>query len=212
LRNERLLKTAKNKDDPVFKLVLKEILSRTIKITGCQSVSIRLQENGDFPFYVYEGYPNFFVAKENSLLVRNEDNHILDDKNGYQILDCMCGNIIRGHFDPSFPFFSKKGSFWTNNTTNLLSFITKKQRKFIGPTRNMCNYSGYESVALIPLITDRTIVGLIHLADPRENMFTEEKILELESVADEFAAIIKRANEITEKLFRIDRMIRASEK
>ncbi|MHA2325292.1 MAG: hypothetical protein ACXACB_07830 [Promethearchaeota archaeon] len=211
MRNRRLLKTTTNKDDSVFKFVLQQILSRAIKISSCQSVSIRLDEKGDFPFYVHEGYPNFFLLKENSLSKRDKDGHILYDKNDFQILDCMCGNVIRGHFDPAFPFFSKKGSFWTNNTTNLLSCITKEQRKFIGPTRNMCNYSGYESVALIPLKTDGTIVGLIHLADPRENMFTIKKISEIEKVADEFAAIIKHVNKITEKLLKIDRIIQAAE-
>ncbi|MHA2323758.1 MAG: GAF domain-containing protein [Promethearchaeota archaeon] len=189
---------------------MNEILSRTIKISGCQSNGIRLQKNGDYPFYVHEGYPNFFILKENTLLVRNRKKRYLIKENGRQVLDCMCGNVIRGHFDPTFPFFSKKGSFWTNGTTNMLSSITDKQEKFIGPTRNLCNLSGYESVALIPLITDGKTIGLVHLADPREHIFTEEKISEFELAAEEFANIIKRATEITEKLFRIDTMIQAS--
>lgn len=119
----------------------------------------------------------------------------------------MCGNIIEKRVNPDFPFFSKKGSFWTNSTTLLLSSITEEQKKFIGNTRNLCNYSGYESVALIPIEIDGKITGLVHIADPRENMFTIEKIGKLETTADETASIIKCANEIRKKLLEIDKII-----
>ncbi len=210
MENKKLLDSSEKKDDSVFKLALQEILSRIKKISSCQSNSIRLNKNGDFPFYVYDGLPNFFLTKENSLLVRDANDRLVYDQNGYQLLDCMCGNIIRKHFDPTFPFFSKNGSFWTNSTTLLLSSINEEQKKFIGPTRNLCNYSGYESVALIPLKIDADVHGLVHLADPRENLFTVERITELERVAEEAASIIKHANEITEKLLKMDRIIRAS--
>jgi GAF domain-containing protein len=211
LENTRLSDNVEKQDDSVFKRALDEILSRTMAISGCQSVSIRLQENGDFPFYAHEGLPDFFVLKENSLFLRDENDQLIYDQDGSQLLGCMCGNVIRGHFDRSFPFFSRKGSFWTNSTTLLLSSMTEEQKKFVGPTRNLCNYSGYESVALIPLKNDGNVFGLVHLADPRENMFSVEKIVELELVAEKSAAIIKRANEIIEKLLSMDRMISASE-
>ena len=191
----------------VFELTLKEILSRIIKISQCQAVSIRLQEKDDYPYYLYEGLPDFFVLKENSLLAKDDKGDLIRDNDGSPILECMCGNIIKGHFNPKFPFFSQNGSFWTNNTTQLLSSITKQQRKFIGSTRNLCNYSGYESVALIPIITVEAILGLIHLTDPRENMFNIERIEELERAAAESALIIQRAKEIMQKLNEIDKMI-----
>lgn len=212
MENPKMLYSGEKQDDQVFKRILQEILLRTKKISGCQSNSIRLKkDNGDFPFYVHDAFPNFFLAKENSLLRRDENDHVVYDQNGGQVLDCMCGNVIKKHFNPTFPFFSKKGSFWTNSTTLLLSSITEEQKKFIGITRNMCNYSGYESVALIPLEIDANTIGLVHLADPRENMFTVEKITDLEQIADESASIIKHATEITTKLLKIDKMIRAAE-
>ncbi len=198
-------------DNSILRLVLKEILFRIATVSDCQSSSIRLQENGDFPFVVHKGTPDFFVLKENSLLVKDDYDQVMYDQNGSQLLDCMCGNVIRGHITPRFPFFSKKGSFWTNSTTHLLNSITDKQRKFIGSTRNLCNYSGYESVALIPLKSEGNIIGLVHLADPREDMFTIEKIEKLELIAEESAAMIKSAEEIGERLLKIDGMSPISE-
>lgn len=205
-----MLDSLEKNDEGFFKIVLREILCRIKEVSDCQSCSIRLSEDGDFPFYVYDGYPGFFVKKENSVLARDEKNDLVYDQNHNPLLECMCGNILRGHFDPTFPFFSEKGSFWSSNTTLLLSSITKEQRKFVGPTRNLCNYSGYESVALIPLKIDANLRGLVHLADPRENMFTVEKIMELERVAEESASIIKHAYEIREKLLKIDKIIHTS--
>ena len=205
-----MLDVSNSSKDSVFNLALQEILSRALKISGCQSAGIRLRKNGDFPFYIHEGLPGFFVQKEDSLLIKSKDKQFLSDENGCWLLDCMCGNVIRGHFNSNFSFFSKKGSFWTNSTSDLLLTITSEQKRFIGPTRNLCNLSGYESVALIPLIIDQNIIGLLHLADPRENMFSDNKIYSLELVTDEFANIIKCVYEIAEKLSGIDETIRFS--
>lgn len=210
LENTGLSISFEKQDSSILSIALQEILSRIARISGCQSTSIRLQENGDFPFFVHRGFPGFFVLKENSLLVRGENEQIVYDQNGFPLLDCMCGNVISGRFNSAFPFFSEKGSFWTNSTTLLLSSLTEKQKKFVGPTRNLCNYSGYESVALIPLKNDENIIGLVHLADPREDMFTIKKIEELELIADESAAIIERAAEIIERLSRINHVAHVS--
>ncbi|MHA2407705.1 MAG: GAF domain-containing protein [Candidatus Ranarchaeia archaeon] len=201
------MESTQKQNEAVFKQTIWKILSKTIEVSGCQSNAIRLQKNGDFPFYVHKGYPDFFIVKENSLLLGEKNKEGVYVQECGKILECMCGNVINSHFNSSFPFFSNKGSFWTNSSTNLLDTITEEQRKFIGYTRNLCNYSGYESVALIPLKIDGNTLGLVHLADPRENMFTVEKISELEMLADEFASIIKRAYEITEIFSKINKMI-----
>lgn len=211
MENKLLQQRTTKQDESLFNQVMLAILSRTIEISQCQSNGFRLKKDNDFPFYIHEGYPNFFIKKESNLLSKDNTEKIKYDQKGNKILDCMCGNIIAGHFNSDFPFFSKKGSFWTNNTTKLLSNITKEQRETIGPTRNLCNLSGYESVALIPLKTNGHTTGLIHIADPRKNMFTIEKISKLERIADQFASIIKQAYEIQEKLLEIDKIISKSE-
>ncbi len=86
----------------------------------------------------------------------------------------MCGNVIRGRFDPSRSFFTERGSFWTNATTELLATTTEKDRQ--ARTRNRCNGEGYESVALIPLRSSNEVIGLLQLNDHRRGMFTPDKI------------------------------------
>ena len=141
--------TRKIKEFVSLRQVLAEILEEIRTLSDCQSVGIRLHNNGDYPYYVHEGFPQFFIIKENTLCAVDEKGNPIRDENGNPLLECMCGNVIQGRFDPKLSFFTEKGSFWTNSTTQLLDSATKEELQ--GRTRNMCQYSGYESVALIPI-------------------------------------------------------------
>jgi hypothetical protein len=188
----------KTQEFVALKKVLAEILGEICSLSNCQSVGIRLENNGDYPYYVYEGFPDFFILKENSICAKDDDgNHILDE-NGSPFLECMCGDVLKGRFDPKLPYFTKKGSFWTNSTTRLLDTTTEKE--ILNRTRNMCHYSGYESVALIPMQADNRTVGLIQMNDPRENMFTPKMIENCEFIADRLGAVVVNALEIQEKM------------
>ena len=188
----------KTQDFVALKKVLAEILADICTLSNCQSVGIRLENNGDYPYYVYEGFPDFFILKENSICTKDGDgNHILDE-NGSPFLECICGDVLRGNFDPTLPYFTEKGSFWTNSTTRLLDTTTEKDR--LERTRNMCHYSGYESVALIPMRADNRTLGLIQMNDPRENMFTPKMIENCEVIADRVGAVVASAIEIQERM------------
>jgi signal transduction histidine kinase len=86
----------------------------------------------------------------------------------------MCGVVLSGLTDPTLPFFTEGGSFWTNSTTELLT--STPQEAFEVSTRNRCNKAGYESVALIPLRSGDEIVGLLQLNDTRKGCFTPEMV------------------------------------
>ena len=160
------------------------VLDHIKKLTDCEAVAIRLHNDGDYPYYVYDGFSKSFIRHENSLCSKNATGKRIrsPDGNGY-LLDCMCGNIIRGRFDPSLPFFTKNGSFWTNNTSLLLATTTEEERQ--SRTRNYCNSCGYESVALIPLKVRGKRIGLLQLNDMRKGMFTEDLIEYLEIIAED---------------------------
>jgi len=181
-----------------LKQVLTEILEEICSLSDCQSVGIRLHDNGDYPYYVQEGFPDFFIHKENSLCAKDDEDNPIFDEDGNPLLECMCGNVLKGRFDPKLPYFTEKGSFWTNSTTQLLETTTEKER--LTRTRNMCNYSGYESVALIPMRAGNITLGLIQMNDPRENMFTLKEIENYEFLADRVGSVVLSTLEIQEKM------------
>ncbi|MEZ5336383.1 MAG: PAS domain S-box protein [Methanolobus sp.] len=152
--------------------------------SGCDAVGIRMQDGDDFPYYVTQGFPSSFVVMENSLCAFDENGELIKDENGKVVLECMCGNVIAGRFNPEMPFFTEKGSFWTNSTSKLLQSLNSEEIKSL---RNRCNTAGYESVALIPLCSENGNCGLIQLNDRRIGAFTIEKIELFEGLADSVA-------------------------
>ena len=77
--------------------------------SGCEAVGIRLREGDDYPYYEARGFRPAFIRKENSLCNRDEHGRVIRDRDGFPVLDCMCGNVITGRFDPAQPFFTGAG-------------------------------------------------------------------------------------------------------
>jgi len=170
--NIRILDTI-NKSE-VWKDCIEEILSEIKQFTGFEAVAIRLCEKEDFPYYVTKGFPPEFVEAERYLCTRDSKGEIIRDSEGNPYVECMCGNIVCGRTDPSKDFFTENGSFWSNNTSKLLSETTDEDRQ--ARTRNRCNSEGYESVALFPLKAGNEILGLLQINDTRPHQFTDDII------------------------------------
>jgi PAS domain S-box-containing protein len=169
---------------------IKNLLLLMKKSTGFEAIGIRLKEEDDFPYYETNGFPESFVESERYLCIRDSSGSAVCDSKGDPILECMCGNILRGRFDPSFPFFTRTGSFWTNSTSELLATTTETDRQT--RTRNRCNGEGYESVALIPLHSDYRIIGLLQINDRRKGMFTLQIIQIFEGLGSSIGIALER--------------------
>ena len=175
-----------------LKPTLITVMDHIKDLTGCEAVGIRLHDEGDYPYYAYADFPESFIKKENSLCTKgNQGNRISSPDGKSYMLDCMCGNIIDGRFDPSRSFFSNQGSFWSNNTTALLASTNEEERQ--SSTRNYCNSCGYESVALIPIKTEGERIGLIQLNDMRTGMFTEDLIEYIEMIAEQVGLAVRNS-------------------
>ena len=167
--------------------ILNEIVEIIMDYTGIDAVGIRLQEGDDYPYYVFEGFPDDHILMENSLCAYDSEGQPYRDEVGRPILECMCGNILQGRFDPSKPFFSEGGSFWTNSTQDLLTTTTAED--LLTKTRNICQLEGYRSVALIPIRYSYETIGLLQLND----RFTPSKIRFMEELAESIGAVLMNA-------------------
>ena len=169
--------------------------------SGCDAVGVRLQEGEDYPYFEARGFPPEFVQVENHLCARDPAGEIKRDSQGSPILECMCGNVICGRFDPAKPFFTAQGSFWTNSTTQLLATTTETDQQ--AHTRNRCNGEGYESVALIPLRLGEERFGLLQLNARRTGAFSPEVIALWERLGGHLAVALAK--------FRAEDALRESE-
>ena len=158
--------------------------------TGIEAVGIRLREGEDFPYYETNGFPMNFVAAERFLCARNPDGQIIRDAQGNSYLECMCGNVICGRTDPSLPFFTENGSFWTNSTSQLLAVTSEKDLQ--AKTRERFRQERYESVALIPLRSENEIIGLLQLNDKKPNQFSLDGIKFFEGIGASIGIALAR--------------------
>lgn len=181
--------------------LMKNLMHYFQKISGCEAIGVRLRDGDDFPYYVTRGFSEDFVLAERSLCAYDMKGELIRDSVGHPALDCMCGNILCGRFDPEKPFFTDHGSFWSSCTSELLARTTDADRQ--AKTRNRCNSEGYESVALLPLRYKDETYGLFQFNDKEKGVFTSENIALYEGLVDYVS--------ITLSKLRGDEALRASE-
>ncbi len=157
--------------------LLKEFVAEVKNFTGCAAVGIRiLDEEGNISYRAYEGFSQEFYESENPLSIKSDQ--------------CMCINVIKGETNPKLPFYTEGGSFYMNATTRRFLATVSEEEK--GQTRNVCSQFGYKSVALIPILIGDCIIGLIHVADSRENMVPLDIVEVLEGTAMQLGVAIHR--------------------
>jgi PAS domain S-box-containing protein/putative nucleotidyltransferase with HDIG domain len=188
----RILETL-NRSNEIGNLI-RDILLLLKEHTGIEAIGIRLREGDDFPYYETNGFPPHFLEAEKHLCARDDAGEIIRDSNGNPYLECMCGNILCGRTDPTYPFFTEGGSFWTNSTTELLASTSEEDRQ--ARTRNRCNSEGYESVALIPLRSGDEIIGLLQLNDSRRDSFSIEMIHFFEGIGATIGIAVARKRSV----------------
>ncbi len=175
-----------------LKPVLFAVLRQLKELIHCEAAAIRLHDDGDYPYYVYDGFPESFIELENRLYATGVDGERIPSRDGKgYLLECMCGSIIRGRFDPSLRFFTEGGSFWSNTTTSLLASTREEERR-IQP-RKTCHSWGYESMALIPIKARGETIGLIQLNDKRIGVFTAELIHFVEMIAEQIGLAVQNS-------------------
>jgi PAS domain S-box-containing protein len=170
--------------------LFQDILLLLKQHAGVDAVGIRLKEGDDFPYSETSGFPEHFLEKDAFLCARNDAGDVVRDSQGQPCLACLCGKVLCGCTDPALPFFTERGSFWTNSTTELSASAWGKEIR--SHLRNHCNEAGYESVALIPLKSGDEPIGLLQLNDSRKNALTEDLIKFLEGIGASIGIALAR--------------------
>ena len=158
------------------------------------AIGIRLKKGEDFPYFKTYGFSQEFVRRESSLCCPDRKVKIVSEGENQPYLECLCGYVIGNGRDHSLPFFTPKGSFYTNSTTMLL----EQSADFQMPEnmRQHCLEAGYESVLLIPLRTGGNTVGLLQLNDTNKNRFPPDLVSVIERLAEYISvAVVQRLAE-----------------
>ena len=156
--------------------LLKECVAEVKKLTDHSAVGIRILDNkGKIPYQAYEGFSQEFYELESPLSIESDP--------------CMCINVVKGAIDSKLPHCTDGGSFYVNGTTRFLATVSKEEK---GQMPNVCNQHGFESMALVPIRAEGRILGLIQVADPKENRIPLGMVETLEKVAMQLGTALRR--------------------
>lgn len=180
---------------------IKDIIQLIKQSGDFEAVGIRIKEEEDYPYYETNGFPATFVKKADYICKNN-----LKNESKTRIYDCMCGKVIIGKTNSNNSYFTKNGSFWTNNFIHLINKNPNNISKSF--SRNNCINAGYNSIALVPIRADSEIIGLIQINDKRNDIFTYEIIKTLEMIGNSIGIAFARDKaidkiQINEKRFRL---------
>ncbi len=155
------------------------------RLSDCEAVAIRLRDGSDFPYFTALGFPPEYLLDANTLCPRD---CIGGNEHGDVTLECHCGDVVRGRFDPSHPFFTAQGSFWTNCASELGTAADEHRT----PQHGHCICNGFQSIALIPLKTGDECLGVLQFKDERPGRFSLEEITLWECLANQLATALAK--------------------
>ncbi len=171
LTNE-ILKTLNSSLD--LNVMMGNVVKTIKEEMGFSAVGIRLNKDGDYPYFVQHGFSNDFLKTENSILSKGCNGITIIGKDGKPAFECTCGLVVSGKTVKSRPLLTEAGSFYTNNSYPLLELPADVDPR-TNP-RNKCIHLGYNSFAIIPIVTNEKIVGTLQLNDKNKDAFTIEMI------------------------------------
>jgi len=183
-------------------VLLPRIVAAVRARIGADAVGLRLREGEDYPYVAQVGFDETFVRTENSLINHDPDGNVCRDQAGDISLACVCGQVIVGRGRMSDPHFTPSGSWWCNDTSELLSIPPNEDLR--DRPRNRCVHEGYASLALIPIRSTDRSAGLLQVSARPSGFFTIDAIERLESVAAHIGEAIAR-KDFEEKLARMAR-------
>jgi two-component system NtrC family sensor kinase len=174
---------------------LNEASKILMEFSGCDSVQMWLKERGKYycsevtrskkrPFH-FEIIPT----------MENDEGRIIPKLRKGSSLEHLCRDIILRHFDPSLPFFTKDGSFWTGDAQNSLDFLSKQNKKM--SVSKPIVEGNYRSLALIPISVENENIGLLQLRSISPDFFTKKEVEFCEGAVQTLAvALIHRRAQV----------------
>ena len=156
---------------------------------GFDAVGIRLSRGADFPYYETRDFPQEFVHTEMNTRSAGRSAAAGGAGGKEPFFGCACGALIAGRCDPSLPFLTPNGTFWTNSISELLA---SGQPLVTNVACGRCAMQGYESIALVPMRLGEATLGLLQFNDRRKGRIEPHRLTQLERVAENAAGALAR--------------------
>ncbi|MFP4581259.1 MAG: ATP-binding protein [Candidatus Sumerlaeia bacterium] len=180
---------------------VRNILERIHDMLSCDAVGLRLEQDGDCPYYETRGMSAEFLDKERSLCGFASGTGKCPEK-----WECLCGHVLRGDLDLSLPFMTDYGSLWENDTARRAA--DGSFSGLDGILRGTCIREGYQSICLIPLKFQEHTIGLLQISSFQKHFFRSRQVRNLERIASAIALGLHHSREQEHK-FHLDKRMEA---
>ncbi len=174
---------------------MQEVCKMLLDFSGCDAVELRIKRREKyFVCQIVKGIRKSFRV-EHLPCTQAKDGRLIPCSQDDSGLERLCGELLLKRFDPSLPFFTKNGSFWTGDIENSFNFTPKQEIQF--DIQNIDIDEDYRSMALFPLVPDENNMGLLKLQNKKRNYFTEEEIEFYEGFAQNLGvALVHRTAQV----------------
>jgi PAS domain S-box-containing protein len=156
---------------------LKEFLSEMKRSTNCEALGIRmLTDANELPLVLSEGFPERFIKTEKRVCGRTKA--------------CLCDKVIAQATDQTQPFFTGNGTFFSPRLVQSIPLIMQMENF---ESNGTCPEMGFQTLAIIPIRSGETVLGLVMVADMRPDALDRLQVNMLENAALQLGNSIRRA-------------------
>jgi len=174
---------------------LNEAAKILMEFSGCDSVQMWLKERGKYYCCEVTRSKKRSLHLEIMPIMESDEGRIIPKLGKNLYLEQLCRDVILKQFNPSLPFFTKDGSFWTGDAKNSLAFLSKQIKKM--SVRKPIAVGNYRSLALIPISVENENIGLLQLRSISPDFFTKKEVEFYEGVVQTLAvALIHRRAQV----------------
>jgi two-component system NtrC family sensor kinase len=158
-------------------LFLRILSKHLVEGTGCEAVEIRATD-GDLTYRWHaEAGPQGELHFEMNYFKSGEAGEDFLSAGGDAALAAIRAAVFERRTDPSSPFFTESGSFWTGDASRPVTLGTDGGRRELSPS------GPYRSIAVVRFEIDRKNAGLLELLSEKAGYFGEEDVGFFETVA-----------------------------
>lgn len=181
-------------------LCLKKIIDAILKLIQTElnisAIGICFKADNNLPFFSQIGYSESCIQEDNSLIIKSHNEQLCRNNDGSDKMECTCALAIYGKSKQDSSLLTKGGSFINNNYDQVPAVFDNTNSDF--QSKKSCIHSKLGSIAIIPILANKKIVGTLQLNHKEVDFFTKEDIFFIEGICANIgiALMRKKAEEI----------------
>ncbi len=167
-----------------WKYLIRDILKEILRETGFSTVGIRLENKADNPYteVSWKDDPAYDHSSEYIDIISQE----LQKHSPVFLYDLVLNQRTNLYPDNATSF----GSFWTNNLDKFMQKTDKDHQDRYHMLKDTLILD--QTMALIPVIVEGDVIGLLHLSDRKVNGLNRERLRFFEEIASTVSIAFKR--------------------